>query len=439
MSIAHKIIHVREGSPAQRHGLKENEELISINGEEIIDDVDYQMLSSKKLVRMSIRGTDGKIREVSIVNTKRNSLGLQLDNHFACNPKICKNRCTFCFVDQMPPDLRPSLYVKDDDWRMSLMMGNFVTLTNVDEAEFDRILRRKASPLFVSVHTTNPTLRVNMMKHRDAKCIMERLNRLAEAKIKFHMQIVLCPGHNDGEELERTLNETEALFPYAASAALVPVGLTKFRKGLAKLTMYDMAGAKKVLEQAHVHQQKMLEKHGTRFVFPSDEFYCIAKADHPSEEEYEGYPQIENGVGLVRKYEEELKQRYLLGKESGEKAKKRKMLVACGTSILPIMKRWITAYAPLQADISAKSIDNHFFGTTISVTGLLTGGDISQQIMQDSFDELLLSSTTLRSEGDMFLDNMTLEKFREILSPRKVTIIEQTGADLYEAMLGTNY
>ena len=227
--MAHLIVEADPHGVGYRRGLRAGDSLIAINGEPIIDEIDYQAFCSRSKLDILVQRADGRQENVRVIKAKESPMGLQLADTVACKPRSCRNKCIFCFIDQMPPGMRPSLYVKDDDWRLSMMMGNYVTLTNVDEQEFQRIIRRKASPLYISVHTTNPELRVRMMHNKNARFIMDRLHRLADAGLHFHCQIVLCPGYNDGDELRRTLTDLSALYPAAQSAALVPVGLTKFR------------------------------------------------------------------------------------------------------------------------------------------------------------------------------------------------------------------
>lgn len=432
--MGHEIIAVRPGSVADRHGLKPGDRIEKINGETLIDDIDYQALTAKAKVRLTVQGEDGVERDVTIIKSPSASLGLKMGQSLSLKPRTCKNKCVFCFIDQMPPHMRDTLYVKDDDWRLSLMMGNFVTLTNVDDDEFERIIRRKASPLYISVHATNPEVRVSMMRNPNAGKITERLKKLAEAGIQFHCQIVLCPGLNDGKVLDDTLGTLLSLRPAARSAALVPVGLTKYRENLTKLTPYDQTGALQVIGQAQKWQNECLSKYGTRFVFPSDEFYCVAGLPIPEEETYEGYPQIENGVGLLRKFEESLRERSKEGQS--EKAADRKVLLVCGTSVRDTMQRWVDTYAPQNARVQVQAIRNYFFGETVTVSGLLTGHDIYEQIKDTDAVEILLCDSMLRAEGDLFLDDMSIVSFREMLAPRVVRVIPNTGRDLYEALLG---
>ena len=431
-TLEHLITAVAEGSPAYRNGLRAGDTLLSINNEELIDHIDYQALSGKRHLVLHVRKADGRDWHVELVKPAGKPLGLSFGESMVTRPRICKNKCVFCFIDQMPPACRKTLYVKDDDWRMSLMMGNFITLTNVDDTEFERILRRKVSPLYISVHATDPDVRVQMMRNPQAAKIMQRLTALKENGIKFHCQIVLCPGLNDGEVLENTLKDLTSLAPAAQSAALVPVGLTKFRENLFPLTTFNRESAGEVLAICDKWQKHCLDTLGTRFVFPSDEMLCIAGRDIPCEADYEGFPQIENGVGLMRKFLAALE---IAASENQEEALARRVLIPCGQSIAPYMSEWVKNHAPENVQVKVTPIRNHFFGETVTVTGLLTGGDLLQQIDTTDIDEILLCSVTLRAEGDLFLDDMSLEDFRKSLDV-PVRIVPNRGDALYAALLG---
>ena len=432
LPMAHLIKEVQPHGVAYRRGLRAGDALISINGEMIVDEIDYQALSNKSRLDIRVLKADGQEENVRIIKAKDAPLGLQIADTMACKPRACKNKCIFCFIDQMAPGMRPSLYVKDDDWRLSLMMGNYITLTNVDDQEFARILRRKASPLYISVHATDPDVRVSMMRNPAAAHLMDKLRALRDAGLHFHCQIVLCPGWNDGDALKKTLSDLADLYPAAQSAALVPVGLTKFRDKLADVKPFHPESARAVLDIARDFQEKMLKAHGTRFVFPSDEMLLIAGEEIPPEEEYEDYPQIENGVGLLRKFEESLK--YAAG-ENTQKAIPRKIRIACGASIAPVMEKWMANYAPEGVQVTVQKIRNFFFGESITVTGLLTGGDLKNQLQDATDDEILLCGNTLREEQDLFLDDMPLGELKNALNP-KLTIVPNDGAALYAALLG---
>ena len=430
--MAHEIVAVQPHGVAYRRGLRVGDSIIAINGEPILDEIDYQALTNRAKLDILVRRADGREETVRIIKARETGLGLQLADTLACTPYPCKNKCVFCFIDQMPPGMRKTLYVKDDDWRLSLMMGNYITLTNVDEQEFQRIIKRKASPLYISVHTTGPDLRVRMMKNPNARFIMDRLHALADAGLHFHCQIVLCPGYNDGDALKKTLTDLSALYPAAQSAALVPVGLTKFREGLADVKPFNRESAKAVMDIAYEFQTKLLDSIGTRFVFPSDEMVLIAGEKLPTEEEYEGYPQIENGVGLLRKFENGLA---AAAAENTSPAVHRRVRIPCGTSIAPVMREWVEKYGPEGVQATVQPIRNTFFGETVTVTGLITGGDLISQLKDADEDEILICSNTLREEGDLFLDDVPLGTVRAALKP-KVTVVPNTGADLFRALLG---
>ena len=431
--LAHIIEAVQPHGVGYRRGLRVGDAIISINGEPVLDEIDYQALTNRSKLDILVRRADGREENVRIIKAREAGLGLQLADTLACRPYPCKNKCVFCFIDQMPPGMRKTLYVKDDDWRLSLMMGNYITLTNVDEAEFQRILRRKASPLYISVHSTDPELRVRMMKNPNARFIMDRLHALQDAGLHFHCQIVLCPGYNDGDALRKTLTDLSALYPAAQSAALVPVGLTKFREGLAPVKPFTREQAKAVMHIAYEFQEKLLSEIGTRFVFPSDEMVLIAGERLPAEAEYEGYPQLENGVGLLRKFENGLA---AAAKENTLPAVPRRVRIPCGTSIAPVMREWVKTYGPKGVDVTVQPIRNTFFGESVTVTGLITGGDLIEQLKDADEDEILLCGNTLREEGDLFLDDISLGEVRSKLKP-KLTVVPNTGANLFQALLGT--
>ena len=432
--MAHLIEGVQPHGVAYRRGIRAGDSLIAINGEPILDEIDYQALSNKSRLDLLVRKADGTEETVRIIKAKEAGLGLRLADTLACKPRQCKNKCVFCFIDQMPPGMRKTLYVKDDDWRLSLMMGNYITLTNVDDQEFDRILRRKASPLYISIHTTDPELRVKMMTNPNARFIMDRLHRLADAGLHFHCQIVLCPGYNDGDALRKTLTDLSAMYPAAQSAALVPVGLTRFRQGLATVKPFDLQSAQAVMAIAHEFQDRLLQSIGTRFVFPSDELVLISGETLPQEAAYEGFPQIENGVGLLRRFENALAE---AAQANTQKAKSRHVLIPCGTSVAPVMRQWMERYAPAGVQATVQPIRNTFFGETVTVTGLITGGDLQAQLKDMQADEILLCGNTLRAEGDLFLDDMPLSALRASLKP-PLTIVPNDGAALFQALLGTD-
>lgn len=456
----HRIETVAAGSVAERHGLRPGDMLLAMNGEPVQDEIDYQALGAQEALTLTLRRADGREETLTVRKGDWEPLGLGFGQSMTLSPRTCHNRCMFCFIDQMPPALRQSLYVKDDDWRFSLMMGNFVTLTNVSESEFERIIRRRASPLYVSVHTTDPDLRRRMMNNRFAGDILQRLTRLMDAGIHFHCQIVCCPGLNDGQALLRTLADLRALAPAALSVAIVPVGLTRFRDGLPALRLFTQEEAKALLAMLAPFQAECRLSLGTTFAFPSDEFYCVSGEPIPPYEWYEGFPQIENGVGLLAQLEDGLRQaerdeidgagetgtgesgaadsagEYAAPPDAAE-GTPRVLVAVTGASAAPHLRRLTQRYAPPGTQVRVAVIRNRFFGESITVTGLLTGGDTLAQLAPETLagaDAVLLSRAMLRHEGDLFLDDMTLVEFTSRL-PVPVRLVDG-GYDLYQALRG---
>lgn len=430
----HQVLAVEERSLAARHGIVPGDMILSINGEPVIDDIDYQALTAKRQLKLVILKADGRRVSVRIVKPAFAPLGIQFEQAIVCDPRECSNNCVFCFVDQMPSGMRDSLYVKDDDWRLSLMMGNFVTLTNVGEWEFDRILRRRASPLYVSIHATDPDVRVSMMRQQRAALLMPRLKRLQDAGLSFHGQVVLCPGLNDGPVLEKTLSDLYAMRPHALSVALVPVGLTKYRDGLTDLRPFSKAEAREVLALCAHYQQQAFAEAGDHFVYPADELICVAEAPLAAEEAYDGYPQIENGIGMIRMFEEELTQ--ALTAEEMEDViigHSTRVTIACGTSIEPYMRGWARRAAPGHVKADVRAIRNDFFGRTVTVSGLITGRDLALQLAGSETDLVLLPSTMLNSEQEVFLDNMTVAELQTIVNV-PVRVIQSKGDRLVAAL-----
>jgi len=435
-----RILSVSPSSPAAKAGIRKGESLVTINGEQVIDEIDYQDLILHPHLEIEIADPSGKIRQVSVAKSSWEALGLQLDETVAMKPRRCLNHCVFCFIDQMPPGMRSSLYVKDDDWRLSLMMGNYVTLTNVDDQEFIRILRRKASPLYISVHATDPEVRVRMLRNPNAGNILERLAALKNHGLQFHAQIVLCPGYNDGEILEKTLEDLSALWPSALSVAIVPIGMTKYREKLAKVPPVNPDLAEKTIQAVSRRQQQYLEEFGTRFVFLSDEFYCLAGREIPEEEHYEDYPQIENGVGMIRQLEEECAEAYAdLPDEVKSPAvhpRETRVIIPTGMSVQPCIARLVSMYAPEWVHAEVVPVNNHFFGDSITVTGLIVGHDLVHALEGKTFDKVLISESMLRENTDSFLDDWSLEQVQETVG-KPIQIVRNTGKSFIHALFQT--
>ena len=437
--MSQRIAGVFPGSLAARSGIKSGETLISINRTPVLDLVDYQFLTARPSLEMLLEDENGAQRTVHIHKRTEDALGLTLESSLMSCPKTCANHCMFCFIEQMPPGMRPSLYVRDDDWRLSLMAGNFVTLTNLPKAEMDRMIERKASPIYVSVQTTNGELRKKMLSHVHADRIMEHLKRFADNGMSFHCQVVLCPEINDGPELDRTLTDLASLAPHALTVALVPVGLTRYREHLYPLRPYTREEALTVVRQAEAFQREMLKRHGTRFVFPSDEFYQIAGLPIPEADTYEDFPQFENGVGLLARLRDEFREAYQLAQRfdpDGEEIIPRRVVMATGTSVAPFMQALLDECPIPGVRIAIHPIVNRFFGETVTVSGLITGQDLVAQLKGVEADEILITESMLREGEDIFLDDMTLQEAQEALGIR-IHPVPDDGADLLDALRGT--
>lgn len=421
------ITHVQPGSIAQRLGLVAGDKLVSIAGEPIIDQIDYQALTAQERFDMMVEDAGGQTRTVHVRKEDWEPLGLTLDQTIVSKPRPCRNHCIFCFIDQMPPGMRKTLYVKDDDWRLSLMMGNYITMTNIDDHELDRIIRRKVSPLFVSVQCTDPDMRVKLLRNPNAAKIMDNLRLLKANGIRFHAQMVLCPGWNDGEILKKSLEDLEALRPAVQSIALVPIGLTKFRDGLPYIKPYNKQMAADLIESVKPYQERFLREIGTRLVFPADEFYCLSGLPLPTDEEYEDYPQIENGVGMLRMFETDLE--YAVEDLPMTETPPRRICIATGTSVAPFLRELANKHAPRGTTVEVRPIVNKFFGESVTVTGLITGQDLVAQCQDVQADEILIVRSMIRAEGDLFLDNMSVDEVRAKL-PCPLKITENSGRRL---------
>ncbi|MDY3817278.1 MAG: DUF512 domain-containing protein [Candidatus Limiplasma sp.] len=435
----HEITAVDPHSVAKRVGFQPGDWLLTLNGEEIEDEIDYQALIAGARVEARIE-RNGRQMTLHIHKMEGEPLGLHFGSTMDLSPRTCRNNCIFCFIAQMPPGLRETLYVKDDDWRYSLMMGNFLTLTNMSEKEFQRVLKRRPSPLYISVHTTNPDLRCKMLHNRFAGNIMDKLRRFKEAGIHFHCQIVVCPGYNDGQELLRTLHDLRTLAPATLTVAMVPVGLTRFREKLTQLKPFSQQQAAALLDLIAPFQEECRRTMGTTFAFPSDEFYCLAGRPIPEESWYEDFPQIENGVGLLRRLESEMEEADDFERRFGgdEPAPQKTYLIPTGVSAAPHLNRMARRFAPEGVHVRVLPVINRFFGDTITVTGLLTGGDVLDALtpeVVEGVDEILLCSVMLRSEGDLFLDDMHIDTFRQ-RAPRPVHVTDNDGQSLYDALRG---
>ena len=431
--MSHIITSVDLRSPAQKAGIREGDRLKSINGEIIVDFLDYQALTAERRLKVTVlRG--GAEMEFDVRKGEYDELGLNFAQPMMSSTRMCCNSCLFCFVDQLPCHVRETMRVKDDDWRMSLMMGNYVTLTNVSDRELDRIIARHASPLYISVHASEPELRVKLLRTPRAAKMMEQLKKLSDGGIEFHCQAVLCPGLNDGEALERTISDLVGL-PGALSLALVPVGLTNHREGLTDLRKYRADEAKAVIELADRWREKLLEERGTRFVFPSDEFYLQAGIEVPADEEYEDYGQIDDGVGLIRLLETEFVEAWEeLPESERQRGGGKKIAIACGVSAAEFLSKLMQEHPVTGVEVSVHAVENSFFGPNVTVSGLVTGGDLVRVMRDADCEGVMITECMLRSEGDKFLDDMPLEDVCAQLG-KPVVPVGRRGDELLDAIL----
>lgn len=425
------IQSVDAGSPAERAGVRPGEKLLSIGGHEIADVLDYRYYGYDRDPVLVLEAPDGARRRVRVGKPEAADLGLNFDTYLMDEPRPCGNHCLFCFVDQMPPGCRDTLYFKDDDARLSFLMGNYITLTNLSEREARRIVELKISPINVSVHATDPRMRSVLLGNRAGGESLKLMRRFAEAGIAMNGQVVLCPGFNDGPQLQRTMEDMAAWG--FVSCSIVPVGLTKFRKGLARLRPVDRETAAAVIDQVDRFGEKCLRKYGTRKFFCSDEFFLRAGRELPGEDYYEDYPQIENGVGMLRSFINEFEAGLRL---ETEPVKASPFTIATGVSAAPFL-RDLAERAEEKLGVRGRvvAIVNDFFGHSIDVAGLVTGGDLIGQLRGKELGaRLLIPVNMLRHGGDVFLDDVTVPEVEKALGV-PVTVVDQDGYDLLDAML----
>lgn len=428
---------VTKGGRCDKAGVKAGESLLTINGEEIADVLDYRFHQLNRSLTLEIQGESGEVRTVAIKKGEYEELGLEFETYLMDKQHSCRNKCIFCFIDQLPKGMRESLYFKDDDSRLSFLFGNYVTLTNISEHEIERIIKLHISPINVSVHTTNPELRCRMLNNRFAGKALDILKRFAEGGIMINCQIVSCPGINDGQELDRTLDDLERLFPQIESIAVVPVGLTAHREGLYPLESYTEITAAKTLDQIEKRGEQFLKKYGRRIVFASDEFYLKAKRELPNADFYEGFMQLEDGVGLLSCLKDEFD--WAL-EEAQPSDIKRKVTLACGKAPEAFLRDLLAGMGEKYPNITVQvvGIENRFFGGEVDVTGLVTGGDLINQLKGvDLGDELIISSAMLRREGDLFLDDVSTDDVERELNI-KLTAVPNDGQALLAVITASN-
>ena len=430
-----KITAVTKKSPAAKKGIRENDTLVAINGHAIRDVLDYQFYALDSKLRVTFQNAKGHEKTVTVKKDESEDLGLVFETYLMDKQQHCKNKCVFCFIDQMPPGMRDTLYFKDDDARLSFLFGNYITLTNLTDADVDRIIEMHISPVNVSVHTMNPDLRVRMMKNPKAGESLRMLRRIADAGIRLNTQLVLCPGLNDGDELVYSLTELEKLYPALASIAAVPVGLTKFREKLPHLDEYTPDGARRVIETINAFGLRCKAQYGSRLAFAADEFYLKAGLPLPDEDYYEDYPQIENGVGLWTSLECEFRAALESCDFPDDTAFAASM--ATGTASFPLLRSFkalLEGRFP-NGKVDVYAIENDFFGHSITVAGLVTGQDLIAQLKgKDLHGRLLIPSVMLRAEGDVFLDDVSVEDVERALGVSLV-VVNNDGAQLLDAII----
>ncbi|MGN0505519.1 MAG: DUF512 domain-containing protein [Lachnospiraceae bacterium] len=430
----HVITGVVAGSIAEEMGMEAGDKLLSINEKEIKDVFDYHYLTNEEYLTVLIEKPDGEEWELEIEKEYEEDLGLIFEEGLMDSYRSCRNKCIFCFIDQMPPGMRDTLYFKDDDARLSFLQGNYVTLTNMSDEDVERILFYKLSPINISVHTTNPELRCKMLNNRFAGQALEKLKRFKDAGLEMNGQIVLCKGYNDKAELDRTISDLSQYLPYMKSVSVVPVGLTKFRDKLTPLKKFTKEDAREVIAQIEGWQKRLLSEHGTRFVFASDEWYLTAGLPIPSETSYEAYPQLENGVGMIRSLSDEVDE-YLDTRRGDD----RKVNVTLATGVLaaPVIREQIEKIRKKFPNVQAEVVPiiNHYFGEDITVAGLLTGQDILEQLKDKNLGEaLLLPSVLLRSGEEVLLDDITLSDMEKALQT-KIRIVQSEGKSLVDTVI----
>lgn len=429
----HLIKKIDAGSIAEELELAPGDRLLEINGNEVEDIFDYEYYVDSESLLMLVEKADGELWELEIEHDYED-LGITFENGLMSDYKSCSNKCIFCFIDQMPPGMRETLYFKDDDSRLSFLQGNYVTLTNMKEKDIKRIINFKLAPINISVHTTNPKLRCEMLHNRFAGESLKMIDHLFEAETPMNGQIVLCKGINDGAELERTIGDLSGFLPYMESVSVVPVGLSRFREGLHPLEPFGKEDAEAALEIIERWQDRLYQEQGTHFIHASDEFYILAERPLPDEERYDGYPQLENGVGMLRLLDSEVDEALEVScRESSEET----VSIATGMLAYPYLNLQIgkiTARYP-QKTVHVYPVRNDFFGERITVAGLLTGQDILNQLKgKDLGGRLLLPSCMFRSGEEVFLDDMTRTELQKALQV-PVNIVKSSGQDLVQAVL----
>lgn len=447
----HVVKKVIPGSIAQEMGIEPGDVILSVNDNEIEDVFDYRYLMKDEYVEVLVRKADGEEWLLEIDKDYDEELGAEFESGLMSDYRSCSNKCIFCFIDQMPPGMRETLYFKDDDSRLSFLQGNYITLTNMSEHDVERIIKMQLAPINISVQTTNPELRCKMLHNRFAGEKLRFLDRFYEGHVEMNGQIVCCKGVNDGEELQRSITDLMKYLPFMRSVSVVPAGLSKFREGLYPLTLFTKEEAGQIIDMIESYQKICFDRYGLHFVHASDEFYLLAKREFPEEERYDGYIQLENGVGMMRLFREEFSAAVeKLTKTSDDTEKrsgtKRRLSVATGKLAFPVMREAAEKMMELcpELTIQVYAIRNDFFGETITVSGLITGQDMiaqlkeRQQAGEDLGETLLIPSNMLRSGEQVFLDDVTVGDVEQALDIT-VKAVESGGGDFVAAVLDPDY
>ncbi|NMA66461.1 MAG: DUF512 domain-containing protein [Clostridiaceae bacterium] len=431
-----KITAIQKGSIAEELNIEVGDILLSINGCDIKDIFDYRFLCADSELTLEIEKSDGEHIIFDIEKDEAEDLGLEFENSLIDEEKSCRNKCIFCFIDQLPKGMRETLYFKDDDARLSFLFGNYITMTNLSEDEIDRIIRYRMSPVNISVHTTNPLLRKKMLNNRFAGDVLEKMKLFTTNGIQVNAQIVLCPKINDGIELDRTIGDLSSLCPQLHSISVVPVGLTKFREGLAEIKPFTKKSASEVIEQIESWQERLIKMHGSRIVYAADEFYIMADKKLPAYEAYEDFPQIENGVGMVRSFLNEAEEALKELPENSTFSDK-VFSVATGVSMYNYLRSMADKIERLFKGIKiiVIPVENTFFGTRITVTGLLTGYDLKRELKgKDLGNILLLSKDMFRAGTDYMLDDVTVSELEQFLGIN-IKIVDNSGQAFIDTLV----
>ncbi len=447
----HVVKEVAPGSIAEEMGIEAGDVLLSVNDNEIEDVFDYRYLMKDEYVEILVRKADGEEWLLEIDKDYDEDLGVEFENGLMSDYRSCSNKCIFCFIDQMPPGMRETLYFKDDDSRLSFLQGNYITLTNMDDHDVDRIIQMQLAPINISVQTTNPALRCEMLHNRFAGEKLRFLDRFYEGHVEMNGQIVCCKGVNDGAELRRSITDLMNYLPFMRSVSVVPAGITKYREGLCPLELFTKEEAEEIIDMIEQYQKVCFDRYGLHFIHASDEFYMLAERDFPEEERYDGYIQLENGVGMMRLFREEFAEalRAVSNDRNGQQrlnGVKRVLSVATGKLPYAVIREAAEELCGVCPGLTIHvfPIRNDFFGETITVAGLVTGQDLTAQLRERQQageklgDALLIPANMLRSGEQVFLDDVTVRDVERALGI-PVKVIEPVGGDFVEAVLNPDY